>query len=737
MSALGGLAIQLWEGPVSESSATEVLDISLFGGFLLRDHEGRVIELTGQKDRALLGFLAASPDTPFSRDKLAALLWGDSGDKQARDSLKQALLRLRRAFDRLSNKPLITNRQTVILDGAAVRVDVGAFERLLAAGDAAATEKAILLYRGDLLDGVLVRAPAFEDWLLVERQRLRQLATEAATRLMAGSLDAGRRDLAATAGRRLLSLDPLHEAACRTLMRIHADRGERAQALKVFETLRERLSQDLGVAPDGDTVALYHEVRRHRGNGSPAKDFVPGQDGGEESPTLPEPDVPSRSLPVKPSIAVLPFANIGGEPEQDYFADGLTEDIITDLSRVSALFVAARNSVFTFKGRAVEVREAARELNVGFILEGSVRKAAGRVRITAQLVDGATGGHLWAERYDRALDDIFALQDEIAESIVEVLKVKLLPEEHESIVSHATTNVDAYQYYLMGRSFYLRGIDMHSLRIAREMFAKAAEIDPDYARAYAALAVCESYLSMHLSMGNPEAEFESCLALSERALVLDPNLAEAHAGKGLALYAAERYAEAAAAFRRAMELDPESFEAHFFYARNCRHQGRRQQAAELFERAAALRSSDYRSLGLFAEECQALGREADSRAALRRCLERVEAEVEAHPDNAGALAFGSAVLADLGQSERAEDWALRAVMIGPAEDCMVRYNVARTFALLGKLDPALDALEQAFGGAPVWQRRLAMWMKDDEDIDPLRGHSRFRALLRRLEAEIE
>ena len=170
------------------------------------------------------------------------------------------------------------------------------------------------------------------------------------------------------------------------------------------------------------------------------------------------------------SIAVLPFTNIGNDPEQDYFADGLTEDIITDLSQVSALFVTARHTVMAYKGSNLAAEDAARRLNVRYLLEGSVRKAEGRIRVTAQLIDGTTGGHIWANRYDRALDDVFAVQDEIAESIVDVLKVKLLPEELESITSHSTDNVDAYQYYLMGRSFYLRGIDQHTMGIARKMF---------------------------------------------------------------------------------------------------------------------------------------------------------------------------------------------------------------------------------------------------------------------------
>ncbi len=693
----------------------------------MRDGKGEIIELKGQKDRALLGFLALSPGVPWPRDKLASMLWGDAGDKQARDSLKQALLRLRRAFEGIRPSPLIANRQTITLAHDAATVDVAVFDDLLGQATLEASRQAADIYRGDLLDGVEPRSSAFADWLLVERQRLRDRASEASNRMMAQALADGRRDVAMVAARRLLSLDPLHEAACRCLMQGLADRGEGAQALRLFETLKERLQQELAVTPERDTVDLYQTIRRRRHEG--VSPVVPPADGGRGGGW-------SDGLPEAPSIAVLPFENMSADSEQDYFADGLAEDIITDLSRISALFVAARNSVFTLKGRHLDAQQVARALNVRYVLEGSVRKAAGRVRITAQLVDGATGGQLWAQRYDRSLDDMFALQDEIAENIVDVLSAKLLPEELKGIVNRSTTIMDAYHYYLMGRGFYLRGIDKHSLRIAKEMFVKAIEIDPDYALAYAALAICESYLSMDLSKNDPDTSFESCLNFSLRAQQLDPNLAEAYAAKGLALYVAGLYDEASAEFEQAIRLGPHLFEAHFFYARNCHLQGRRAEAAELFERAAALRPNDFRSLGLYSEECQALGRDEASLAAARRCLERLEPEIEAHPDNAGALAFGSAVLADLGQHERAQDWADRAVLIGP-DDCMVRYNVARTLALLGQHDRALDALDRAYECAPVFQRRLAMWMRYDEDFDRLRATARFGALVDRLNQTLD
>ncbi len=237
----------------------------------------------------------------------------------------------------------------------------------------------------------------------------------------------------------------------------------------------------------------------------------------------------------KPSIVVLPFNNMSGDPEQEYFSDGITEDIITDLSKVSGLFVIARNTAFTYKAKSVKVQEVSRELQVTFVLEGSVRKAGSRVRVTAQLINGKDEGHVWADRYDRDLTDIFAIQDEITHAIVEQLKVKLLPQEQQSIAQTPTDSIEAYTYYLRGRQFLHRHSKSY-YQLARRMFTKAVELDSEYARAYAGIADCDSFLCLHYYV---DIGIDSILAASARALALDANLAEAHASRGLALYLAQ------------------------------------------------------------------------------------------------------------------------------------------------------------------------------------------------------
>jgi adenylate cyclase len=345
---------------------------------------------------------------------------------------------------------------------------------------------------------------------------------------------------------------------------------------------------------------------------------------------------------------------MSGDPEQEYFSDGITEDIITDLSQVSALFVVARNTAFTFKGKAVEIVEAARKMNVRYILEGSVRKAGNRIRITVQLIDGATGGHLWAERYDRDLGDIFGLQDEISKSVVGALKVRLLPDELKAITTRATTNTEAYECYLQAR-----GILPHSwtnkaaLRSARKMFERAAEIDSGYAKAYAGIADCDAFLWM---CGDLDVSYQNMLANSSKALDLAPNMAEAHASKGLALYLSGHADEAMAALERAIALDPELWAAHLSYGFSCRDTGKFEKAAFLFERATALNPGDWTSTSMLADVYASLGQHELSGSAARRSMVRIEAALIQRPEDADALGMGAATLIFLGENAKAEEW---------------------------------------------------------------------------------
>jgi adenylate cyclase len=433
--------------------------------------------------------------------------------------------------------------------------------------------------------------------------------------------------------------------------------------------------------------------------------------------------------PSKPSLAILPFTNMSGDPEQEYFSDGITEDIITDLSRVSALFVVARNTAFTFKGKAVDMTDVARRLNVGCILEGSVRKAGNRVRITAQLLDGATGGHIWADRYDRELVDIFAVQDEIAKSIVAALRLKLLPGELDSIVDRSTSNADAYEWYLQGRAKLLESWGSKpTMRAARELFSKAVEVDPGYAKAYAGIATCDAFLWVE---GDLDISDERMLANSEKALQLAPDLAEAHASKGVALYATGHSKDALAAFTRAIELDPVLQGVHFFYGLVARDLGDLDTAAGAFQRAAALRADDFASFSILADVYEAQGRHAESKAAAQRGLNRVKSILSQRPNSAEVLGLGAANAVYLAEYALAEEWAQRAVQLEP-DNFSARYNVACAYAVMAKADIAMEHLEYMYSKIPKSRQWLAKIMAVDTQLKSLRGRADFQDLEKRL-----
>jgi adenylate cyclase len=423
----------------------------------------------------------------------------------------------------------------------------------------------------------------------------------------------------------------------------------------------------------------------------------------------------------RPSIAVLPFTNMSGDPEQEYFSDGITEDIITDLSKVSGLSVIPRHTAFSYKGKSLKVQQLAPELGVGFVLEGSVRKAGTRVRVTGQLVDCHDGNHLWADRFDRDLTDIFAIQDEITHAIVEQLKVRLLPREKQSIAQMPTSSLQAYDYYLKGRELLHRG-SISGYKAARDMFTKAVKLDVNYARAYAGIADCDSFLYLRATDTVPP---QSILELAEKALALEPGLAEAHASRGAALAVLKRYGEAAAEFEKAISLDANSFEAYWFYARACIFQGKLEQAATLLERAAEAKRDDYSSVCILPQLYRSLGREHDVREASRKGARLAERQLTLHPDDARAAELGSQCLIEIGDADRAREWIARALALEP-DNPPTQYNAACGYARLGDIDKAFDLLQRGLqNSGPEWGR----WLEHDSSLDPLRADPRFTQLV--------
>ena len=432
------------------------------------------------------------------------------------------------------------------------------------------------------------------------------------------------------------------------------------------------------------------------------------------------------------SICVLPFVNMSGDAEQEYFSDGISEDITTDLSKVSALAVTARNTAFTFKGRAVDVCDVAGRLGISHVLEGSVRKAGDRVRITAQLIDGGTGEHVWAERYDRDLTDIFAIQDEISKAIVDALKLKLLPAEKKAIEQRGTTNAEAYTLYLMARQFWITGDFGDQRREQRviRLCRRATEVDADYAQAWALMGVAQANLR-YAYTGNEEAEDGSKAA--ERALALEPNIAEAHLPKAWCMAMGGQAKLAAAELELALQLNPESYEVNKEAARIFYRQGEVDRAISLLRKATDLADGDFHSWGMLSASYLARGDLAQARTAAEKVLEHVEDVLERDPDNGAALAFGALSFCAVGQLERAREWIDRALLLDP-DNLYMRYNLAwPLLAFFDDKEAALRLLGPALEKAGATLVSLAA---ADRNLDPLRGDPRFELMLASAKARV-
>jgi adenylate cyclase len=443
---------------------------------------------------------------------------------------------------------------------------------------------------------------------------------------------------------------------------------------------------------------------------------------GTEAPGSDAPAQKAAGATKKASVCVLPFINMSGEAEQEYFSDGISEDIITDLSKVSALSVIARNTAFTFKGQTVDVKEVAKTLGVTYVLEGSVRKAGNRVRITAQLIDGKEGDHVWADRYDRDLDDIFAIQDEISKAIVEALKIKLLPEEKKAIERRGTSNADAYNLYLMARQQWISGT-FGSIRRDEAIVSlchEATLLDPNYAQAWALLALGQ------LELKFVHGRDENALPAAERALQIDPGVPEAHCIKARYLEEDGRAEEAEQQIRTALKLDPDSWEVNREVARMLFRHGHIKEAIPFFEKAESLMDSDWSNPMMLITCYDSIGDKAQMKKAAQTALERVERAVAKDPTNGTALAVGAYSLAMFGEEDRAREWIRRALLLDP-ENLNMRYNLACTIVRqLGDIEETIATLEPFF--QQVNSSTIMRHIEVDPDMDPVRDHPRFKEM---------
>jgi serine/threonine protein kinase/tetratricopeptide (TPR) repeat protein len=433
--------------------------------------------------------------------------------------------------------------------------------------------------------------------------------------------------------------------------------------------------------------------------------------------------IASPAVPAEKSVAVLYFQNVSEAKEDEYFRDGITEDIITELSKIGDLWVFSRSSVLAYRDKPPAAARVGQQLSASHVLEGSVRRIGSRLRLTAQLVETRTARSVWAERYDRQWEDVFAIQDEIAQSIARALRVMLTDQEKRAIEKVPTADVQAYDYYLRGRQFFhqFRG---EAFGFARQMLTRAIETDPNYARAHAGIADCCSFLYMYFE--STEANLREADEASRRALDLDPDLAEAHAARGLAVSLNQRYDEAAQEFETAIRLNPKLFEAYYFYGRALHGQGKMQAAAEMFQKACDVNPDDYQTPHFLAMALRALGRIEEGRVADLRGLRVVEKHVQLHPDDSRALLFGATQHLQAGDRDKCLEWVSRALAITPDEP-ITFYNAACNYSLAGEVDEAIKYLEKAITSGMAQKD----WIAHDSDLDPIRQHPRFQALLRR------
>jgi adenylate cyclase len=420
-----------------------------------------------------------------------------------------------------------------------------------------------------------------------------------------------------------------------------------------------------------------------------------------------------------PSVGVLPFVNLGPDPADEYLGDGLSDEILTALARVEGLKVASRTSGFAFRDSQLDVREIGQRMGVAALLEGSVRRDGDRIRVITQLVSAADGYHLWARSFDRSMDDLLAIEIEIAEQVAEALAGVLRGPPRQS----RTEDPRAYEYFLRGRH-YLRQWNKRSLLFARDMFRSSVARDPEFARGWAAIAdtvylLCTYYPSARAELAEAEEA-------ATRALRLAPDLAESHSALGSVRFLQGRTPEAAAAFERAIELDPTLFVAHYFFARANFQMGRLAEAESLFERAGEVEPRDYQSVFFRAQSIEAQGRHDEALQVYSEALGRSEEWMDLYPDDARAATMRAVSLCRLGRADEGLEWGRGALKLDP-EDAGVRYNVACLYALEGMTDEALKCLEEAvevgFGNRE--------WLEKDPDIESLRGHPRFKNIMAR------
>ncbi len=594
--------------------------LQLLGPFTLTSPSGAEVPVAGKKQQALVAMAALAGGAPVPRSRLTAVLWGDRGEAQARNSLRQALTMLRKCFDGHGPFPFRITEETLAIDPESLTVDA---DTLSGRGDAAQP------VRGEFLEGIEIPGQPAADWLRAERQRVAGLVADRLAGRLAAADAAGDAQGAVAASRALLEVDPLNETAHRALMRALAASGDRSRALKQFETCRDLLRDELGVEPEAATLRLLEEIRAGAGGAAPA---APESRGAAPAPGT------------APTIAVLPFDNLSADPEQEYFSDGITDDIITELGRFRNLNVIARTSAFHFKGRAPLAAEIAETLGADFAVQGSIRKAGNRMRISVQLAETATGRQLWAEHFDRDLADIFAVQDEITGTVAGLVYGRLDMAGQQRALRLAPEKLGAYDLCLRAKALIWKFKPRENLE-ARALAQRAIALDPQCALAHAQIAT--TYHLEWLAFWGTERDraLERSYVHAKRAVELDRDDSLARWRLGEVLHYRGEFAESRSQFEAALRLNPNDAESLCMYGYFLSCLAEHEPAMAQFEKATRLDPFDsYAIPWLHGAACYNARRYDDTIALLSRIAEPL-AEV---------YAWLAAANAQLGRTEEAQ-----------------------------------------------------------------------------------
>ena len=488
------------------SRMSRTLRLNVLGPFDAQWSDGTPLEVTGKKIQGLLGYLAVESARPHSREQLAALLWSETGDERARHNLRQALSKIRRSYG-----PLISSTgEALALDLEKCSVDAREFDRLARSEDVGDLARCMELYRDDLLDGLVLREALYDEWLLGAQHQFRRTACDAIERLASKLPALDRAEEAVDVLNRRIAMDPACEPAHRHLMELFERIGRRSDALRQYQFLSEALDRELSTEPSAETRAIYERIRA-------------GSAAVAQRAAVPSADAAVPSVHELPTVAVLPFDNLSS-PDDGYFVDGIAEDIITALSHFSTLMVISRGSSFAYRDREVSDRDAASELGAQFLVRGSVRRAGNRVRISVQLLDAHAGSTLWAHRFDREIEDVFVVQDELSSTIVATLAGRVEAARLAKARRAPPERLDAYDYVLRGKEHHHR-YTREDCRAAIEMFEHAVARDPGYATAHAWLA-CGLGQAMGFRPDEYDALLDGAQVAAERGLELDPSDSE-------------------------------------------------------------------------------------------------------------------------------------------------------------------------------------------------------------------